>query len=70
MDCPECGRDFSMTVGPVVHGQRVRRTRHCVFCRAEWQTVEITMAEHAEFERASAIAEESRRQIARLWGER
>lgn len=66
MDCPECGHGFSIVAGRIVHGKRVRRPRLCVVCRAEWQTVEITAAEHARLERAEA----ARRQVARLWEEK
>ena len=54
MDCPKCGEKFSVTVGPLVHGEQVKRKRHCVSCKAEWPTVEITRKEHARLERAQA----------------
>ncbi len=66
MNCPECGQGFSVTVGPMVHGERVRRKRHCVVCKEEWLTVEITVAEHARLEKVRAAQE----QVARLWEER
>ena len=65
MDCPACGQGYSVTVGPMVHGERVKRKRHCVKCRAEWTTVEITSEGATKLERAEA----ARRQIAQMWGE-
>ena len=62
MDCPECGEKFSVTVGPIVHGEWVRRNRHCVKCKEEWPTVEITVKEHARLERAQAAS----RQVAQM----
>ena len=54
MDCPECGQGFSVTVGPLVHGEQVKRKRHCVSCKTEWPTVEITRKEHGRLKRAQA----------------
>ena len=69
MNCPECGQGFSIVAGNTVHGERVRRLRCCVSCKKEWATVEITLMEHKNLERMLSVAEESRRQIARLWKE-
>ena len=66
MDCPECGQGYSVTVGPIVHGERVKRKRHCVACKCEWPTVEITAKEHARLRRAEA----ARRQVAQMLEER
>lgn len=54
MDCPECGEKFSVTVGPIAHGERVKRKRHCIACKSEWPTVEITRREHGRLKRAEA----------------
>ena len=58
MDCPKCDQNFSIPVGPIEHGKQVRRTRHCVFCKAQWQTVEVTEAEYKRLkkEREGAMA--------------
>lgn len=66
MNCPECGQPFSIVAGNTVHGERVRRPRTCVVCKAEWWTVELPANEHRALELA---AEKSRRQVARLWEE-
>ena len=44
MDCPECGEGYSVTVGPIVHGEWVRRNRHCgtvVEVRASERTTNV-----------------------------
>ena len=68
MDCPECGQGFSIVVGPVAHGRRVRRRRHCVACRHEWRTVETDVAECAELFRVSIddLVEKARRDYERI----
>jgi len=69
MDCPECGQEFSIVTGNTVHGKRVRRPRACVVCQAEWNTVEITITEHATLVKCQAQAEKIRAQVAQLWEE-
>ncbi len=66
MDCPKCGERFSVTVGPIVHGEQVKRNRHCVKCKAEWATVEITRREHTRLRRAEA----ARLQFTQMLGEK
>ena len=66
MDCPECGEGYSMTVGPIVHGEHVKRKRYCAACKIDWHTVEIAAKEHARLKRAQA----ARRQFAQMLEER
>ncbi len=70
MNCPECNQPFSIVTGSIVtgtvHGERVQRPRLCTVCKASWWTVELPANELRALELA---AEESRRQVARLWKE-
>ncbi len=66
MDCPECNQGFSIVAGNTVHGERVRRPRTCVVCKASWWTVELPANELRSLEMA---AEKSRQQIAQMWKE-
>ena len=68
MDCPECKEPFSI-ITSTMHGDRVHRKRHCVGCKQEWPTVEITRVEFRELFDAMKIAVETQRQVARLWKE-
>ena len=69
MNCPQCNESYSMTIGEVFHGERVRRVRKCTNCQADWNTVEITIIEHATLVKSQAQTEKVRAQVAQMWEE-